>query len=139
MTGLRLGDLFFEGADRLAIIARGNRRDRRRERAGFFDTLSLHVFEKLGPDPCLLDQLENCPCLGLVDRPAGAIVIIPDDDNVEDVAQDIAAQKRIGAADSLHLRLATGGVERRWQKGILVMAALQMLQTAADQEAAALA
>src|SRR5215831_17775061 len=139
MTDLCLGDLFFECADRLAVIARGNRRDRRRERAGFFDTLSLHVFEKLWPDPCLLDQRENCLGLGLIDRPAGAIVIIADDDNVEDVAQDIAAQKRIGAADRLHLRLAAGGIERRRHKGILVMAARQMLQTAANKEAAPLA
>src|SRR5215471_17502423 len=96
-------------------------------------------FRNFWPDPCLLDQLENCLGLGLVDRPADAIVIIPDDDNVEDVAQDIAAQKRIGAADGLHLRLAAGGVERRRHKRILVMTARQMLQSAADQEAAALA
>src|SRR5215469_14200111 len=139
MTSLCLGDLFFERADRLAVIARGNRRDRRRERAGFFDTLSLHVFEKLWPDPRPFDQLKNGLGLGLVERPAGAVVIISDDDDIEEVAQDIAAQKRIGAADRLHLRLVSSGVERGRHKGILVMAARQMLQTAADQEAAALA
>src|SRR5215470_570004 len=139
MTGPCLGDLFFERADRLAVIARGNRRDRRRERAGFLDALSLHVFEKLWPDPRPFDQLENGLGLGLIDRPADAVVIIADDDNVEDVAQDIAAEKRIGAADRRHLRLAAGGIERRRHKGILVMAARQMLQTAADQDAAALA
>jgi len=48
-------------------------------------------------------------CLSISSRPAGAIVIIADDDDVEDVAQDIAAQKRISAADGLVPMAPTGG------------------------------
>src|SRR6201997_372284 len=49
-TGLRLGDLFLESVDDLAIVAGGDRRDGSLERTGFLDALGLHVFEKLGPD-----------------------------------------------------------------------------------------
>ena len=64
---------------------------------------------------------------------------ITDNHDVEDVAGDIAAQEGVGAADGLHIRLATGGVRRRRHKGIFIMAAWQVLQRAADQNAAAVA
>src|SRR5215831_7673331 len=50
MTGLCLADLFLERADRLAIVAGGDRRHRRLQRTGFLDALGPHVFEKLRPD-----------------------------------------------------------------------------------------
>src|SRR6516225_4959979 len=139
MTGLGSGDLLFERADGLAVVERGNRRHRRFQRTGFLYTLGSHVFEKLRSYFGLLDQLDNGLGLRLVDRASVSVVIIADDDDVEDVAGDIAAKERIGAADGLHTRLATGSVRRRRHKGILIMTARQVLQTAADQNAATLA
>src|SRR6516164_1163586 len=112
MTSLCLGDLFLERADGLAVVARGNRRYRSLQRAGFVNALGLHVFEKLRPDLDLLDQLDNGLGLNLVDRASVSVVIIADHDDVEDVAGDITTKERIGAADGLHIRLATGGVRR---------------------------
>jgi hypothetical protein len=57
--------------------------------------------------------------------------------NVEDVAEDIAAQKGIGAAHGLHLRFTTGGIQWGRHKRIFVMAARQVFQTTADYDAAA--
>src|SRR5215469_8289483 len=96
MTGLGLGDLFLERADGLAIVAGGNRRRRRFQRTGLLDALGPHVFEKLRPDLGLLDQLDNCLGLDLIDRSSGSVVIIADNDDVEDVAGDIAAKERVG-------------------------------------------
>src|SRR5215472_13519767 len=50
MTALRLGDLFLESGDGLSIIPGSNCRYSRFERAGFFDALGPHVFQKLRPD-----------------------------------------------------------------------------------------
>src|SRR6516225_1156136 len=116
MTGLGLGDLFLERADGLAIVAGGDRRYRRLERAGFLDALGPHVFEKLWSYFGLLDQLDNDIGLGLVNGAAVSVVIITDNHDVEDVAGDIAAQEGVGAADGLHIRLATRGVGRRRHK-----------------------
>src|ERR1700758_2497984 len=91
MTNLRLGDLFFERTDGLAIVASCNRPDRSLERTDLLDAPGPHVFQKLRPDFCLFDQIENCLGLSLVDRASGSVVIIPDDDDVEDVAGDIPA------------------------------------------------
>ena len=113
MTGLGLSDLFLERANGFAIIPGGDRRDSGFERTGFLDALGSHVFEKLRPDLGLLDQLDNGLGLVLVDRAAVSVVIIADHDDIEDVAGDIAAQEGVGAADCLHIRLATGGVGRR--------------------------
>src|SRR5690348_18298551 len=101
MTGLDLGDPFFKRADGLAMGVGGNRRYRGLKRTGFLDALGPHVFEKLRPDLCLLNQIENDLSLGLVDRSSVSVVIIPDDHDVEDVAGDIAPEKGIGAADGL--------------------------------------
>src|SRR6516225_1210906 len=137
MTDLGLSDLFLERANGFAIIPGGDRRDSGRERAGFRGALGLHVFEKLRPRLCPIHEIENCPRLGLVERSPGSIVIIANDDNVEDVAGDVAAKERIGAPHCLHFRLATRGVQRGRHKGIFVMAARQMFQPAADHNAAA--
>src|SRR6516165_509227 len=139
MTGLGLGDLLLERADGLAIVAGGDRRYRRLQRASFVNALGPHVFEELRPDLGLLDQLENGLGLGLINRSSGSVVIIADNDDVEDIAGDIAAQEGVGAADCLHIRFATGGVERRRHKGVFIMAAEQVLQAAADQNTAAVA
>src|SRR5215469_12731755 len=136
-TDLRLGYLLFESADCFAIIPSGYRRDSRLERTGFLDAPGFHVFEKLRPGFGLLDQIENCLGLGLIDRSSGSVVIIPDDHDIEDVARDVPAEKRIGAPDGLHVRLAARSVERGRHIGIFVMAARQVLQPAADQDAAA--
>src|SRR5215469_9103965 len=47
MTGLCLGDLFFESAEGLAIVPGCYRRDCGSERTGLVDALCLHVFQKL--------------------------------------------------------------------------------------------
>src|SRR5215831_9805431 len=101
MTSLCLGYLLLERADGLAILAGGDRRDGRLERTRFRDALRFHVFQKLRPGFALLDQLENCLGLSLVDRSAGSVVVIPDRDDVEDVAGDVAAEKRVGAPHRL--------------------------------------
>src|ERR1700719_368404 len=138
ITGLRLGDLFFERADGLAVVASCNRSCRSLERAGLLDALGSHVLQKLGPDFCSLHQIKNGLGLGLVEGSSGSVVIIADNHDVEDIAGDIAAKKRIGAPDCLHTRLTTVGVERGRHKGVFIMAAWQMLQTATDQDPAAL-
>src|SRR5215470_1995738 len=138
MAGPCFGYLLLERAERLAIVAGGDRRDGSLEGTGFLDALRLHVFEKLRSGFGLPDQIENCLDLTLVDRSANSVVIISDHDDVEDVARDVAAQKGIGAPYRLHARLATCGVRRGRHKGVFVMAAWQVLQPAADQDAAAL-
>src|SRR5271165_3364188 len=116
----------------------GDRRYGSLERTSLLDALGLHVFQKLRPDFGLLDQIKNCLDLGLVDCASGSVVVIPDNHDVEDVAGDVAAEERIGAPHCLHVRLATRGVHRGRHKGIFIMAARQVLQTTADQDAAAL-
>src|SRR5271169_5444023 len=125
MTGLRLSYLFLESANGLAIVPGCNRRYSSLERTGFRDALGLHVFQKLRSDFCLFDQINNSFSLELVYRPAGSVVIIPDNHDVEDVAGDVAAKERVGAAYRLHVRLATRGVRRGRHKGIFIMAALR--------------
>src|SRR5215467_5395012 len=109
-TGLRLHYLSLERADRFAIVARGDRRDGRLEGTGFLDALGLHVFEKLRPGFGLLDQLDNFLGLGFAHRPAIAVVVIPDNYDIEDVAGDVTTQERVGASDRLHARLVTRNV-----------------------------
>src|SRR6516162_3059518 len=131
MTGLYLDYLFLQSGDGLAVVAGSNRCHGSLERTGFRDAWGLHVFQKLRPDFCLLDELKNRLGLSFVDRSSRSIVIIPDDHDVENVAGDVTAKIRIGAAYRLHIRLATRRVQRGRHKGILIMAARQVLQTAA--------
>src|SRR5689334_11490383 len=112
MTGLRLGDLLRESGDGLAIVPGGDRRDRRFERTGFLDALRPHVFQKLRPDFCLFDQIEKRVGLSLVYYASVSVVIVANDDDIEDIAGDVAAQVRIGAPDTLYIRLATRGIQR---------------------------
>src|SRR6516162_10689142 len=105
MTSLSLSYLFLERADRFAIVPGCNCRDGSLERTGFLDALRLHVFQKLRPGFDLFDQIENCLSLGLVDGSSDAVVIIPDHDDIEDVAGDVAAEERIGTPHCLHVRL----------------------------------
>ena len=116
MTGLRLGDLLRESGDGLAIVPGGDRRDRGFERTGFLDALRPHVFQKLRPDFCLFDQIEKRGGLSLVDCASVPVVIVADDQHVEYIAGDIAAQVRIGASHTLYGRLATRGVQRGGHK-----------------------
>jgi hypothetical protein len=76
MSGLCLSDVFLERADGFLVIPGGNRRDRRLERTGFLDALSFHVFEKLRPDFCLFDEVENGLRFGLIDCSAGSVIVI---------------------------------------------------------------
>ena len=78
------------------------------------------------PNFRLFDELENGLRLRLIDRSAVSIVVIADYDNVEDIAEDIAAEEGIGAAHRLHLRLATGGLQWSRHKRVFVMAARQV-------------
>jgi hypothetical protein len=91
----------------LQIVPGGDRRDRGFERTGLLDALSPHVFQKLRPDLCLFYQVKKYVGLGLVYGASDSVVIVADDHDVEDVAGDIAAQVRIRAPYTLHVRLAT--------------------------------
>src|ERR1700746_195450 len=97
MTSLRLGYLFLQSANGLAIIPGCDRRYRGFERTGFLEAPSLHVFQKLRPDFGFFDQLENCLGLAVVYRSSSAVVIILGNHNVEDVAGDVSAEERIVA------------------------------------------
>src|SRR5262245_53729805 len=97
MNGLRLSYLLLQSANGLAIVPDGNRRNSGLERTGFLDALGLHVFQKLRPDFCFFEQIENHLGLSFVYRVSGSVVIIPANHDVEDVADDVAAEKRIGA------------------------------------------
>src|ERR1700745_4404094 len=136
MTGLCLSYLFFQCANGFAIVPDFYRRYGCLERTGFLDAPSLHVFQKLRPDFRFFDQVKNCLGLVLVDCSHSPVVIISDDYNIEDIADHVATQERIGAPRCLHLRLATRSVERRRHKGILIMPGWQMLKTAPDPDAA---
>src|ERR1700752_3642216 len=138
MTGLCLSYVFLYLSNGLAIVSRCNCRDSSRKRTGFLDALGLHVLQKLGPYFGFFDQIKDSLGLDLVYCPSSSVVIIPDNYNVEDVAGDVAAEERIGAPYCLHVRLATRDIWGRRHKGILIMAARQVLETAADQEDAAL-
>src|SRR5215467_5148345 len=137
MTGLYLADLLLESADGLAIVAGSNRCDSCIERTCCLDAPGLHVFEKFGPDFRLSDQIENCLCLDLVYCASVSVVIVPDDHDVEDVAGDISAQEGIGAADRLHVGFSARPVRQGRHEEIFKVAARQVLQAAADQDAAA--
>src|SRR5215470_18016476 len=97
MFGLQLSHILLQSTNGFVIIAGSNRRDRSLQGACFADVVSLHIFQKLRPDFSFFDQLENCLSLGLIYCASGAIVIIPDNYDVEDVADDVAPEKRIGA------------------------------------------
>src|SRR6516165_8315049 len=99
MAGLCFGYLLLERADRFAVVASSNRCDGSLERTGFLDALGSHVFQKLRSGFGLLDQIEDCLGLGLVDGSAASVVVIPDDHDVEDVAGDVTAEEGIGAPD----------------------------------------
>src|ERR1700719_1670068 len=116
MGGLRLGDLLRESANGLAIVPGGDRRYRAFERTGFLDALRPHVFQKLRPDLCPFDQIKKRAGLSLVYWASFSVVIVADDHDIEDIAGDIAAEVRIGASHTLHVRLATRGVQRGWHK-----------------------
>src|ERR1700757_1084418 len=113
MTGLYLTYLLLQSANGLAIVPGGNRRYSRVERTGFLDALDLHVFQKLMPTFCFFEEIKNRLGLGIVYRSSGSVVVIPDNHDVEDVADNVAAEKRIGAPDCLDVRLATCCVQRR--------------------------
>src|SRR6202043_1147507 len=98
-------------ADGLAIIPGCDCRDRGFERTGFLDAPGLHVFEKLRPDFCPFDQIDNCRGLGLVDWTTVSVVIVADNDDVEDVAGDVAAQVGISASHTLYVRLSARAVQ----------------------------
>ena len=92
----------------------------------------------LGPTFAFFDQSKNCPALGLVYCSAVAIVIVPDNHDVEDVAGDVTAQVGVCTPHRLHLRLGACRVRRRRHKGILIIAAREVLQTATDPDRPAL-
>src|SRR6267154_20261 len=104
MVGLGFGDLFVQSANRLAIISGCDRRYRGFERTSFLDASGSHVFEKLRSDFGLFNEIENGVSLGLVDCSLVSVVIIPDNDDIEDIAGDVAAEVRICAPDTLHAR-----------------------------------
>src|SRR5437868_7001288 len=101
MTGLGLGYLFLERGNGLAIIPGCNRRYRGFERTGFLDALGSHVFQKLWADFRLFDEIKNSGGLVLVYCSCVSVVIIPDNDDVEDIAGDVAAEVRICAPHAL--------------------------------------
>src|SRR6516164_7230341 len=138
MTGLYLDYLLLQSGDGLAIVAGSNRCHGSLQRTGFRDARDLHVFQKLRPDFRLLDELKNPLGLSFVDRSSRSIVIIPDDHDVENVAGDVPAKVRVSAPYRLHIRLATRHVRWGQHKGIFIMAARQVLQTAADHDPAIL-
>src|SRR5215831_19007885 len=98
MTVPCLGNLFIKSDNGLAVIPRGDRRDRGFEGTGFFDASRAHVFQKFWSDLCLLNKVQYRRSLFLVERPAvSIIIIITEYDDIEDVADDVTAQVGICA------------------------------------------